>query len=240
MLRTLLPCSLLVLAAGTAQAAFFSFASDHNHTDWTFRGIGPSVLDADDPRDPLILLVDDDNGVLPEVPFLVEFEADFTIRYNGSIPFGAKFIHTYFLNGPFAYLDRGTGAPILTGFIEGGALTAVGDGSLAGGPLDWDETATIQASDDYGSVVYTWHAASMPGYGLYQGERSIGLDDAAFTLTVLNSPVGPGVPLTPGSFVPALDWRSEGSYSGQAHFIPTPGPLALMGLAALTASRRRR
>ena len=61
--------ALAVLAVGclvsSSQAALFSFASDNDHTSWTFTGSGASVRDAQDPLDPQILLVDDHNGPLP-------------------------------------------------------------------------------------------------------------------------------------------------------------------------------
>jgi len=230
-------CAALVAAATAvpASAAFFSFASDADEASWTFAGQGATVTDAGDAFDPQVLLVDDNNG--PAFPLLlaVEFEADFSIGYLGSVPFGGKFIHSYSLDGTFFFLD-GSGAPVLGCSIEDGVLTSVGNG---GANPTWGSTATIQGSDDYGSVQYHWYGPDMPAFGLYTGD-SVGLDDAAFTLTVLHSDTGSGVNLGSTSMLPTLKWDSEGSYSGSAFFVPAPGAIGLAGIAGLLLAHRRR
>ncbi len=230
-------CAAMIAAASSApaSAAFFSFASDADHTSWTFAGLGASVGDAQDPSDPQLLLIDDDNGPLLPVLLGVEFEADFRLSYLGSLPFvGGKFTHTYKLDGTFAFLDAASGAPVLSCSITDGLLTAVGNGGPA---PTWDSTATIQGSDGYGIVTYTWYGPSMPEYNLFKGD-SVGPDDAAFTLTVLNHLTGLGTSLGSTSYLPTQEWWSEGSYSGST--VPAPASLALTGLAGLLVSRRRR
>ena len=230
MTRAILGCAVLALAAGSAQAAYFSFASDNNHTDWTFGGFGASVNDAQDPSDPMQLLIDDDNGLLPQLAFNVEFEADFDIAFVGSVPLGGNLVHTYSVNGTFSFLQAGN--PLLTGTITNGALSAIGTQGA------WFSTAAIQGNDNpNGSVSYQWFGADNPAYGLF-ASTSIGPDDGAFTLTVLNDGT-PGVGLDPAN-LPSNEWFSEGSFSGSAQFIPTPGSLAVLGLAALAGLRRRR
>lgn len=238
MRRSTLSSAVVAAVAFPASAAFFSFPSDADHTSWTFTGIGPSVGDAADLFDPQVLLIDDDNGPLPPMLLGVEFEADFELMHIGSLPFVAgKFTHTYVLNGSFAFVDPVSGAPVLSCVIRDGLFTAVGDGG-AKAPT-WNSTATIQASDDYGIVTYTWHGPDDPAYGLYTGQ-SVGLDTAAFTLTVLHSEFGPGVALDDRTYLPMHRWYSEGSYSGSAYFIPSPGAMALAGMGLLVVGRRRR
>ena len=231
---------LAVLAVGclvsSSQAALFSFASDNDHTSWTFTGAGASVRDAQDPLDPQILLVDDHNGPLPAIPFAVEFQADFTISYLASVALGGgSFVHNYALNGTFSFLDA-LGNTLLSATVSNGALTALG------GQTSWYSTATLQANDNAngGSVVYTWNGAAIPGYDLLPG-NSQGQDDMSFTLTALNGAGASGVQLDRTSFLPSGEWTSEGSYSGTGrNFIPAPGAAMIAALGGLVALRRRR
>src|SRR5262245_26725118 len=122
--------ALAFLAVGclvsSSQAALFSFASDNDHTSWTFTGAGAMVHDANDPTDPQILLIDDHNGPLPAIPMSVEFQANFTIAYLASVPLGGgAFVHNYSLNGSFSFLDA-AGAALLTCTVQNGSLTAIG------------------------------------------------------------------------------------------------------------------
>jgi hypothetical protein len=231
--------ALAVLAVGclvsSSQAALFSFASDNDHTSWTFTGSGASVRDAQDLLDPQILLVDDHNGPLPAIPFAVEFQADFQIGYLASVPLGGgTFIHNYSLNGTFSFLDA-TGNTLLSATVSNGALTALG------GALSWYSTATIQANDNAsgGSVTYTWNGNAIPGYDLLPGQ-SQGNDDMAFTLSSLNFNAM-DVLLDDQTHLPRDQWSSEGSYSGTArNFIPAPGAAMIAGIGGLLALRRRR
>lgn len=220
--------------AGSSQAALFSFASDNDHTSWTFTGGGGLVRDAQDPLDPQILLVDDHNGPLPAIPFAVEFQANFTIAHLASVPLGGGFIHNYSLNGTFSFVDA-AGNTLLSATVSNGAFTAIG------GANSWYSTSTIQANDnpDGGSVVYTWNGSAIPGYDLLPGQSN-GQDDMAFTLSALNAR-GLDVALDPQTFLPSAEWTSEGSYSGTArNFIPAPGAAMIATLGGLVALRRRR
>ena len=107
---------------GTAHAALFSFASDSNQTDFTFRGLGTSVRDAQDPSDPVQLQVDDDNGPMLPMLFEVEFDAQFTITHMGSTQIAPGiFAHAYALDGTFSFSDsRGA---LLTASITDGAIS---------------------------------------------------------------------------------------------------------------------
>ncbi len=234
MISRFLACATVVAVAGSAHAALFSFASDVDSGSFTFYGAGGGVVDAQDSADTQLLFIDDTNGVFPTLPIVVEFEAAFQMAYVASVPVtGNTFVHTYALAGAFGFFDPGTGLPILTAALTGGSMTALGSATA------WGTSETIQVNDIGDSeIVYTWWGPAIPEYGLYPG-NSIGPDDAAFTLTLTLNAAGPGVPLgTDG--LPSTAWVSEGSYSGSAFFVPTPGAAALAGMGLIGMTRRRR
>lgn len=240
-----------LFCAGSASGALLSFASDVDSGSFTFGGIGNSATAATDPTDPFKLLIDDDNGPLDTLEFDVNFESSFTIAYNTSVElFPGVFLHVYELNGDFAFRDQsGSGAGddagevLLEGSITNGAFTALG------GPNSWSSTATIQGNDTDGEeqdaqVSYIWRGDTLAEYDLFTDQKSIGPDDASFTLTAILSNLSQmpesGVPLG-SDFLPADNWESEGSFSGQANIIPTPASTALaISAFAMTAIRRRR
>lgn len=228
----------LALVAANANATLFSFASDNDHTSRTFAGLGALVQAAMDPGNPQVLLIDDDNGPNPEMSFNVEFRANMQLQHSSSLGLGGgNFLHIYNVvasnEGPagFGFFDA-SGAPLLVATFSSAVFRATGPEAA------WGTTANLTASDLTGNVMYTWFGPDMPAYGLYQGQSSVGLDDAAFTFTDLRSDSGPGVPLS--NSLPSMSWTSEGSYSGTAHFVPAPGAAALLGLAGLGFGRRRR
>ncbi len=236
MFQKTLALAIVAGLAASTNAGIFSFASDVDHTSFTFAGFGSGVFDADDTSDIMKLYIDDDNGMLDPLIYSVEFEADFTIDYAGSVDLGGGlFVHTYSLNGEFGYYDSITGAPILTASIDHGALTALGAAST------WLSTSTVLGADgDASDVTYEWHLDDNADYGLYNGSPSIGpSDDAAFTLTFLQTDGGSGVGLG-SDMLPDFNWVSEGSYSGTAHWVPAPGTLALLVGSGLLLGRRRR
>ncbi|MCW5775715.1 MAG: PEP-CTERM sorting domain-containing protein [Phycisphaeraceae bacterium] len=220
------------MAAG-ANATLFSFASDVDHTSFTFRGLGGFVGDAMDPSEPLTLLIDDTNGPGVPISISVEFNAEFGIKHLGSVPSGGgTFVHVYSLDGAFEFRDA-AGGLVLSATVTGGSLTALG------GAKSWYSAGSIFGADSIDTdVTYTWHGPNMPAYGLFTGS-SIGPDDAAFTLTFLQSDAGMGVELGQ-DMLPSMWWMSEGSYSGSAFFVPAPGSLALLGMGVLATVRRRR
>lgn len=238
-----LACSasmLILAAAGTAQAGFFSFASDVADQSWTFTGGGAGVSDSIGPGSPLKLLIDDDNGVMPTLEVSVDFDAAIDIDYAGSVDLGGgNFSHNYHANGSFSFKEITTGITILTVEFDNQLMTALG------AEFSWYTTATIQGSENPGgSVDYFWSGASLPAYGLEPGELGFN-EDFAFTLTALNTDgslpwggAGAGVGLD-DDHLPGKTWYSEGSYSGGAS-IPAPASLALLGAAGLLARRRRR
>jgi MYXO-CTERM domain-containing protein len=233
-------CGAAALASG-AHASLFSFASDTDHTSSTFGGAGQFLSDANDSTDRVTLLIDDDNGPLPALAFAgLEFQFSGRLTYVASVAMGGgRFLHTYNIDGlqggpaTFGFFNP-NGTPVLTATFEGGVFAA------QGGAADWGSAAGIQAGDITGQVTYTWHGATNAAYGLFSGQSSIGLDDAAFTLTFLNTAGVPGAPLGAAAPYPTSEWRSEGSYSGSARFVPSPGALTLAGLGAAFLARRRR
>jgi hypothetical protein len=233
-------CAALAAAAcvaAPASATFFSFASDADHTSWTFGGAGANIISGNDAFDPQLLAIDDENG--PTFAFTqVEFDAGFQLSYLGSAPFvGGKSTHMYSLSGSFVFFDAATALPLLSCTFTDGLFTTVGNG---GANPTWGSTGGIQAGDDYGTVTYTWYGPADPVLGLYPG-NSVGLDTLAFTLTVLNTVGGTsGVAIDPTTFLPVGNWVSEGSFSGNANFVPAPGAFAMAGIACLAGARRRR
>ncbi len=224
---------LIAGAALPSQAALFSFASD-NDASSLFSGLGASIQDADDPFDLVSLLLDDDGGPLPTLSFATEFEANFTLSFVASVPLGnGSFVHSYNLNGSYAFLDTANGnQPLLTGSVTNGLLTALGDQN------NWFSTASIQANDNAfgGSVSQTWLGGPLPGYNIAPGALP-GPDTMAFTLTLLNAG-GPGVALGQDR-LPTMRWNSESSYSGSTN-VPAPAAGGLFALAGLGLLRRRR
>jgi hypothetical protein len=134
---------LVLAAAGTAQAGFFSFASDVADTSWTFTGGGGGVSDAISVGSPLTLHIDDNNGVLPALEVSVDFDAAIGISYAGSVDLGGgNFSHNYHASGSFSFTEVTTGVTILTVEFGNQLMTALG------GALSWYTTATIQGSEN--------------------------------------------------------------------------------------------
>lgn len=232
------------LAAAAANAdVFMSFASDFNDQAWTWTGeyhAGHFALeDATPHTEPMTLLIDDGNGGLDPLSFTVDFNAHIDLEYISSTPIGGgKFIHSYHVEEGEAgwYTDLG---PVVELVFEGAVMTIVGD------EFGWDTAGSLFGSDAFADITYI-SAIDAPAYGLFAGE-SIGADDLAFTISVLNTSgslpfdgSGLGATLDPDTMFPDSQIYAEGSYSGSANFVPTPGALALLGVAGLGAARRRR
>ncbi len=236
MLHKTLGLALVAGLAVSANAGIFSFASDVDHSSFTFGGQGFSLGNAGDSTDLFDLYIDDDNGMLDPLIYSVQFQADFVIDHAGSIEIdGGLFVHTYDLFGEFGFYDADSGDAILTASINNGALTALGT------ETSWLSTSTILGADsDASDVTYVWNLADNPDYGLFNGASVGPADDAAFTLTFLQTENGAGVEIGSRNRLPLTSWSSEGSYSGSATFVPAPGSIALLAGAGLILRRRRR
>jgi hypothetical protein len=219
------PTAAAGLCAATAGAATFSFASDDNHDGptwlfdadqlWTYGDVGVDLLvdvDEDGPGEAVVF----EDAV---------FEADITLDYQSTADLGGGlYLHIFTASGTASWNDLAGGALLDLEFFSG-VMTAVSDSADA-----ISSTATLAGEDfDMGAAVYT------PGQPLIDLGLTQLVDpqDFAFTLTDIND--GAGAPLDNGLLGPG---DAEGSYSGSAN-IPAPGSLALLGLSALTFTRRR-
>lgn len=241
MTSRLLACASVALAAGSAQGAFFSFASDSRDHAWTFSGSGSNVVDATAPNDPVMLLIEDNNGALPAMSVSTQFNAQVTLAFAGDVNLGGGAVsHNYLASGTFRFIDVAAGTPLLTVTFTNCLYTS------RGGVSSWYTTGALQGDDGAGaSVTMTWGGANLPGYGLAPGAlgspRGFGFD-----LTALNTSgaipyagQNPGVGLD-ANHLPNATWFSEASFSASASAVPAPGAGAVMGLAGLAAVRRRR
>jgi MYXO-CTERM domain-containing protein len=231
-------CALIALAAGSAQAAFFSFASGSAGNAWTFNGNGLTITDGTG-TNPITLLIDDNNGPLATLNVSSTFDANIILAYAGSTNLGGgNFAHNYTAQGTFSFTDMVSGTPLLNVAFTGALFTA------QGGQNSWYSTAALQGNPSGGATVtMNWTGANLPGYNLAPG--SLVNQSFAFDFSALNTsgalPYGgqsPGTPLT-ANFVPTGTWFSEASFSAAGN-IPAPGALALLGLGTLVATRRRR
>jgi hypothetical protein len=236
-IRTAAAVGMLALA-GSAQAALFSFASDTSDRSWTFSGQGASVVDATGPNDYLTLHIDDNNGILPRIDVSTQFNANYTISYVGSVPLGGgAFSHNYLASGSYSFTDVATNTTILTVNFTNCLFTA------RGGQMSWFTTAALQGDNGAGATVsMTWNGAPLPGYDLLPGVLP---GSFAFGHSALNSSgaipyqnQSPGANLG-ANMLPTATWWSEASFSA-IRIVPAPGSLALLGLGALAAMRRRR
>jgi hypothetical protein len=235
--------SLIVAAAGSAQGAFFSFASDTSDQNWSFTGSGNKVYDGGGAQGsvPVTLLFDDDNGPLPAIAFAgARFDADVTITDGSRTRRGstAQYDYDYIASGFFEFHDA-RGNLLLRCDFTNAQL------SNAGSATSWGPKASIIGSDfTDATVVYTSWLTLAPGYGVTPGTFN-GASDFGFDLTALNktgaipyNSADRGVAVSEASAYLPSQWWSEGSYSGSA--VPSAGSVALLGLAASTIGFRRK
>src|SRR5262245_28247471 len=124
--RCLFACAALAMAAGSANAAFFSFASDTQDNAWVFTGNGANVSSATNgSANPLVLLIDDDNGPLPPLQNTVSFAAQYTLSFVGSVPLpGGAISYNYAATGQFTFTDIATNTTLLTTTFSNALFTA--------------------------------------------------------------------------------------------------------------------
>jgi uncharacterized protein (TIGR03382 family) len=234
---TLAAAATLLTLAGSANAAFFCFASDTADHAWSFTGNGGALNNATTATDPIVLMIDDNNGTQTPLQISTQFTAQAALTFAGDVPLGGgTFSHNYLASGSFSFRDIASGTLLLTVNFEGALFTARGNAN------SWFTTGALQGDFNGASVTYTWSGASLPLYNLNPGTSP---GDLAFGLSVLNSSgaipyngQAPGANLG-ADHLPNAQWWSEASYTGTT-FIPAPGTLALLGLSGLAAARRRR
>lgn len=242
----------LLSLAGSAQAALFSFASDDASSQFTFLGTAgagttfTASASGGGTGVPVTLKIDDNNGALPTVSLNVRMIATFTFAYVSSIGTMNNQTHAYSVVGMFGFVDA-AGAPLLTvnvttqnpaGLAIGGTMTQwfsagglFGSDNAGGGTVAYTPTAALFTAG-------TAAGANLNNYGIFNG-TSTGPDDFGFSLTFVNANNLP-VSIDAQTRLPTAAWRAEGSYSGSATWIPSPGSAAMIGLAGLLAAGRRR
>jgi hypothetical protein len=239
----------LAMAAGSAQATFFSFASDVNSNAFTFAGTAGtagafSMSDFSRPNT-FSLLVDDNNGPGVTISIPVEFHANMTITGGTSTLLGGGlYQHSYHVLGSFGFYDAMGTALLTVNIGPNSALLTV-----PGTQNAWSTTGAVLGADSFADVTYTatpafvtalGGAAAAAQYGVSVGS-SVGPDDFAFSLSVLNAgAVGATIAIDPTTKAPTTAWRSESSYSGSAFAgIPAPGACGLMAIGLGVIARRR-
>ena len=237
--------------AGSAQATFFSFASDMNSNAYTFGGTAGtagsfSITDFSRPNT-FTLLIDDNNGPLPTLSIAMEFHAALTAGAGHSTNIaGNVYQHTYSVSGTFGFFNA-SGAALLTA-----AISAINPAILTvpGSQTTWSSTGAVLGATSFSDITYTATSAlvtAMGGaaiaaqYGIFAGS-SAPPADFGFDLSVLNAgAIGQAVAIDPTTKAPTTAWRSESSYSGSAaSFVPSPGSVMLFGTAAFIFGARRR
>ncbi len=223
--------------AASANASFFSFASDTGDRQWTFAGLGSQVRQGDTAGVNIDLIVNNDNGGVDGV-YHTKFFADWSLGYEKSSAVGSIITHQYRATGVFQWLDADSGGLILSCAFENAVFIA------AGKQAAWSSTATVMGTDDLSFVQYT-SGITNADLGIAAGAMG-GPQDFAFTMTVINT--SGALPYTPNAanrgvalgtdMLPSRAWYAEGSYSGSA--VPTPGSAALLGLGGLAMGKRRR
>ena len=110
----------LAFAAGSAQAALFSFASDRNTDGPTFSALASNTvsdgrtLDANGIISVDFLADRDDNGPIAAQSILARFEFSANITSYQPVPFAGQFIHNFTLSGGYNIIDDATNAVIFS------------------------------------------------------------------------------------------------------------------------------
>jgi MYXO-CTERM domain-containing protein len=221
----------VALAAGSAHAAFISFASDTNPNAPTFNGVGGTmmIMDSFDPNGhvDVDLTVDpDEHGPGPSFVVKSELHFDVTLtNYTRTMLFNGTWEHKYFVEGEIEFHDHDTHEENIVATLDSGFFVSYSDVETALGT-----TATMQ-----------WSLLLGPGSSSGPFIDTYGqLDQIAFTFTDIrrDEPGATDRALVnaDGSFVG--EWFSEGSMSGR--LVPAPGAVALLGLGGIIAGRRRK
>lgn len=263
-LSVITSAGVLLAAAGSANAALFSFASDTNPNTWNLQGTQGSsgAFTITSPITAAVnVLIDDDNGPRPTLAFNARLVVDLTITPVALTPiFGTTFEHVYAVNGTVRFVNPSAPMQDWVTISFGSANAGGGDParlSVVGPRSSWGSAGAIFGSSSFGKVTYTASSAfttllnglaavngdTAATYGIATGSTSTNTD-ASFTLTRINqgiaaSALSGGNVQVDANDLPTSAWRAESSYSGSA-VIPAPGSAALLVVGGVLASRRRR
>lgn len=241
--------------AGSAQATLFSFASDDASSQFTFQGTAAAAnnsftLTHTSNRVPVTPKIDDNNDVLPTVAIAVGLTANVTLNWFNSLGMGGSQTHAYSATGTFSFVDPSSGAALLTIAFTNQSPAGM---TIGGSMSEWFSSGGLFGSDNGGGGTVTYTStpalftagaavgANLENYGIFGGANatSTGPDDFSFTLTRVNA-AGAAVPINSTTRAPSAAWNAEGSFSGSATWIPSPGAFALIGAAGLMVAGRRR
>lgn len=233
MVRNITAIAALALAAGSAQATFFSFSSDRNTDGPTFASTGAKSVRDGRPFDlsgtvivDFMFDLDEDGPAGPSViPAAFEFSADIT---NYSVtPIAGNFIHSWTLSGDYRFVELTSGTEffsasfgnaLMANFSDSASLLSTSGSLLSNKPAD-------------GALAFTT-AGPLAGVGV-NAEQSFSFSLSAFR----NAGNGSRVAVAgDGGFL--AQWKSEGSWSAKA--APAPGSVGLLGLGGLLLARRKR
>lgn len=231
-IKTLIAAGLLAAAGSVANAAVtFSFADPApgkqlRHTsNGAAPGSGTFSYDMSNTTGVIRFIVGSNDGSIPTTVFS-NARMDMNIHMGLATPVPGGFMAP--LSGSFRVFDFSSGLDILTGVFgsQGPGGTAVVFG--ASGALI---TNSIAPND----LVYTAGPAlqALLPAGLFLAP----LFDAVFTITDI-AQIGGGPFINTAGEVASFD--ANASFSGTSELIPTPGTLALLGVAGLVGIRRRR
>lgn len=237
MLKSLMTCAAGVLFATSAASAAitFSFASESHEEGSVFLGQnsgGQNQLSNFASPTGVTLLVDSDSTTPGGISsFNANFGLGATTTSYQMVSFGPVTTHQWTLSGSFSFIDANTSADILTVNFDQAVLTSVSSSNTSMG-----STATLQSSFDFDPGLSFTAGSALNAIGITSTNQSQ-MQDFAFTFTNIQSLAGglPGIDVN-GDWTSS--WSSDGSFSASA--IPTPGTLAILILAGLVGTRRRR
>lgn len=228
----ILGCASLALAAGSAHAALFSFASDRNQDGPTFSALAVNAVNDGRSLDAngvitVDFLADRDNdgpGAAQSITSNFEFAANIT-SYQ-VVAFGGQFIHNFTLSGAFSVVDASNQQVIFHAMFNNALFS-----SWSNSANQLGRSAQIQANDQADPTLSFATAGALADIDVSQDR------DFAFSLSNVQLANGNRVPVTPNG-ISQVPWSAEGSFSAAA--IPAPGVLALGGLGLIATARRRR